>query len=53
MGGGGAAIAITNKAVIVAFYEKTLMTSAKLNQCGPDTELAVLSIANHMKKNGF
>ena len=51
MGGGGAAIAITNKAFIVALWEKETMQSDGLVQSGTNCEMAVLAIANHLKKN--
>ena len=51
MGGGGAAIAITNKAFIVGLWEKETMQSDGLVQSGTNCEMAVLAIANHLKKN--
>ena len=51
MGGGGAAVAITNKALIVGLWEKETMQSDGLVQSGTNCEMAVLSIANHLKKN--
>ena len=50
-GGGGGAIAITNKAFIVAFYEKDLKQSDGQNQNGGDCEMQVLAMAKFLKQN--
>ena len=53
LGGGGACVAKTKKAIVIGMWEKDAMMSTKQTQNGGDCALCVERLANFMKEVDF
>ena len=53
LGGGGACVARTTKAVVIGIWDKNAMMSTNQNQNGGDCAIGVERLAKFMKDQGF
>ena len=53
LGGGGACVAKTGKALVIGLWDKTAMMSNNQNQNGGDCAIGVERLATFMREQGF